>query len=435
MLSSRKSGEPVQRENAPLWVLMFCLFTTACQVSPTASKVSVPVIEFTGVPSTDARDGLGDPGRLTTIKGRVIGARPGQQIVIYARAINDYGQMTWFVQPLVREPFTQIRPDSTWKNDTHPGSEYAVLLVEPGFQPPWTTTILPTQGVVAVGKTRGWPPVWQSWWFPLVCVMAAASVILAFHRVWLYQVTRRLNQRFEERLAERTRVAQELHDTLLQGVLSASMQLHVAVDQLPHNSPSKPALDRVLQLMGQVVEEGRNTLRGLRSSTDSGSDLKTSFSRIPQELGRRAGVDFRVVVHGESQPLRSVIRDDVYSIGREALVNAFRHSRAKNVDVELEYAANQLRVLVRDDGCGIDAQVVEAGRDGHWGLSGMRERAGRIGAKLKVLSRVGVGTEVELRVPADIAFAGYSSTPRAKLVGWYRRHLAPNGRASRERVG
>jgi signal transduction histidine kinase len=231
-------------------------------------------------------------------------------------------------------------------------------------------------------------------------------------------MSKRLNLRFEERLAERTRVAQELHDTLLQGVLSASMQLHVAVDQLPEDSPARPTLNRVLQLIGQVVDEGRTTLRGLRSASESASDLKTSFLRIPQELGYPEGIDFRVVVEGSCIPLRSAIRDDVYSIGREALVNAFRHSQASTIAVQLEYAASQLRVLVRDDGCGIDPQVLESGRDGHWGMSGMRERAGRIGAKLKVLSRTGAGTEVELRIPGNIAFESNSSSSRSK---WFMR--------------
>lgn len=213
----------------------------------------------------------------------------------------------------------------------------------------------------------------------------------------------RMYWRSEERLAERTRIAQELHDTLLQGILSVCMQLHVAVDQLPEDAPIRPALNRILQLAGQVVDESRNTLRGLRSSIQSAHDLKHSLSRIPEELGSR-GVDFRVVVEGASLPLRPAIRDDVYSIGKEALLNALRHSGASNIEVHLQYETDELLVHVQDNGAGIDPQVVHFGRDGHWGLVGMRERAERIGAKLRVLSRMGGGTEVELRVPSEIAF-------------------------------
>lgn len=399
--------------------LFFCLLFAGCNTSPTTHLGSAPTIVFTSVPVA----GGGNALKMSTISGRVIGGNSSQQIVLYARAIDDYGQMTWFVQPYVREPLTRIHWNSKWSNSTHPGFEYAALLVNPGFQPPWITHVLPTEGVLAVAKSQGWPPLWQRWWFSVVCVAGAACLTFLLYRVWVFQMARKLNLRFEERLAERTRVAQELHDTLLQGVLSASMQLHVAVDQLPEDSPTRPALSRVLQLMGQVIEEGRNTLRGLRSSTDTPNDLQSSFARIPQELGSHSEIDFRVVVDGKPLRLRSVIRDDVYCIGREALVNAFRHSRARNIAVQLEYAGSHLGILVRDDGCGIDPQVIKSGRDGHFGVSGMRERAKRIGANLKLLSRIGGGTEVELRVPSEIAFESERSASTSKWPAkLYRRH-------------
>lgn len=411
-------------------IVLLCIFLGGCQSERTGRYLNGPVIEFTGVPTADQRDVLGDPTRVYTIRGRVIGAQPGEQIVLYAHALNESGQMTWYVEPLVLEPFTPIRSNSTWENIIHPGAEYAALLVGPGFHA-HTTLSLPTEGVVAQAITQPWPPIWQRWWFPLACVLTAALLILAFYRAWSFQMTRKLNLRFEERLAERTRVAQELHDTLLQGVLSASMQLHVAVDQLAEASPARPALNRVLQLLGHVAEEGRNTLRGLRSSIDNPQDLKNSLSRIPEELGMRAGIDFRVVVEGASMPLRSAIRDDVYSIGREALVNAFRHSEAGRIDVELDYAPSLLRVVVRDDGRGIDTHVLESGRDGHWGLSGMRERALRIGARLKVMSRPSAGTEVELRVPGDIAFESDASSSASRwFAGLYHRRAKKNHAAS-----
>jgi signal transduction histidine kinase len=112
--------------------------------------------------------------------------------------------------------------------------------------------------------------------------------------------------------------------------------------------------------------------------------------------------------------LRAVIHDEVYSIGREALVNAFRHSGASRIEVELVYSPAQLRILVCDDGCGIDPQILQSGRDGHWGLPGMRERAAAIGAQLKVLSHIGRGTEVEVCVPAEIAFESNSSRAGSK---------------------
>jgi signal transduction histidine kinase len=245
----------------------------------------------------------------------------------------------------------------------------------------------------------------------LVPATAISTFLMAAFLGWA--ITRRIIElRLAERLNERTRIARELHDTLLQGFISASLHLHIAMEKLPQDSPAKPLLARALQVTEQVIEEGRNTVRGFRSTDTESLDLGRAFTRVPQELDFERQVDFRVIAEGDPQPLHPVIRDEVYSIGREAMVNAFRHSKAAAIEVELQYSSSQLRVLVSDDGCGIDNQVLEAGRDGHWGLSGMRERARRIGATLKVSSRHGAGTQVELRVPSDIAFVSSKPTPK-----------------------
>ena len=259
-------------------------------------------------------------------------------------------------------------------------------------------------GVAVVVPFEIEPRFWQTWWFRLLGVLTLLMAGLVFYRLRLRQLTRQMDLLFEERLAERTRIAQDLHDTLLQGCISASMQLHVAVDQLPEDSTARPLLSRVVQLMGQVIDEGRNAVRGLRASSSNAPDLEQAFARIPQELALQTPTDFRVIVEGRPKALHPILRDEVYRIGREALVNAFRHGRATLIEVELEYTLRHLRVLVRDDGCGIDPQVLRSGREGHWGLTGMRERAERINARLSVRSRVGAGTEVELSVPAHIAF-------------------------------
>ncbi len=270
--------------------------------------------------------------------------------------------------------------------------------------------------------------------FLIVPATAVATFMIATFLGWA--ITRRMVVlRLEERIGERTRIARELHDTLLQGIISASMQLHVAIDRLPEDSPAKPLLGRVLELTGQVIDEGRNAVRGFRSPDKETQDLEGAFSRVPLELNLKTQAEFRVVVEGQQRQIHPVIRDEVYSIGREALVNAFRHSGAGRVKVELEYAAKYLRVMVRDDGCGIDCHVQESGRDGHWGLSGMRERAQKIGAKLKVLSRTGAGTEVDLRVPGDIAFVSRSSLTPRWLGSLYQRFVASAVPAHDRRVG
>lgn len=248
----------------------------------------------------------------------------------------------------------------------------------------------------------------------IVPATALCTFLIAAFFGWT-MTHRILELRMEERINERTRIARDLHDTLLQGLISASMQLHVAVDQLPAGSPAQPSFARILKLMSQVIDEGRNAIRGFRAMDRDLQDLAQSFSTVPQELDVKQQVDFRVIVEGRPRLLQPLIRDDIYLIGREALMNAFRHSRATAIEVEIEYASHQLRVLIRDNGRGMDTETVQSGREGHWGLSGMDERADRMGAKLKVLSRAGAGTEVELSVPARVAFQSqrFERVPRA----------------------
>lgn len=380
------------RAGMPLSVVV-CLLLAGCGQQPDPRAA----IEFTHIPKA----GTGGPlSPLVRIEGRIAGVRPGQQIVLFARS------GAWFVQPFRDQPFTSIRADSTWSSVTHVGTDYAAILVEPGYVPAAVLDALPRTGagVLAIAATPGIPPFWRTLWFQLVCVLAGVAGIIALYRLRMRQLASRLTLRFEERLAERTRIAQELHDTLLQGFVSASMQLHVAVDRVPADSPARPSLVRVLDLMAKVIEEGRNTVRGLRSSTSAPHDLEQAFSGVARELAVTEHTDYRVIIEGKPRPLQSIIRDEVYRIGREALANAFRHAGARSIEVELEYGSRTFRLLVRDDGCGIDPQIVRSGSDGHWGIVGMRERADSIGAGFKVRSRASAGTEVELTVPGDVAF-------------------------------
>ena len=200
------------------------------------------------------------------------------------------------------------------------------------------------------------------------------------------------------------RLAQELHDTLLQGFFAVSIQLHVAVNQLPADSPAIVRFNDITQLMDRVLEQGRLVVQGLRSPDQHGSSLGQALAGVPTELGLAPAVGFRVIVEGRQRQLTPWLRDDVYRIGREAIVNAYRHSRAKVIETAIEYRPSELRIAIRDNGCGIDPQQLKWGRNGHWGLQGMRERAERIGARLRVLSRVAIGTDVELCVPGRIAY-------------------------------
>jgi signal transduction histidine kinase/ligand-binding sensor domain-containing protein len=263
---------------------------------------------------------------------------------------------------------------------------------------------------------------WQTSWFNAAVAVSCVVLIIAIYRMRVFFLMRQMNLRFQERLNERARIAQDLHDTLLQGVLSASMQLNIAESQLEQDSPAKPLLGRVTQLMSQIIEEGRLALRGLRTTQSVNSSLEMALSRVRQELGIGEQITYRVIANSSARHLRPLIRDEVYRISREAVVNAFRHSSAAAIEVEVDYADSYLLIQVRDDGRGIDPSVLRSGRDGHWGLVGMRERSRSIGADLKVRSRVGSGTEVELKVPGAIAFESTAKPTRAPSR--WRRKLA-----------
>jgi PAS domain S-box-containing protein len=205
------------------------------------------------------------------------------------------------------------------------------------------------------------------------------------------------------RLEERTRIAQELHDTLLQSFIGASMQLAAAMKRLPSDLSIKSKLDHILDLMEKGVEEGRQAIQGLRSSDSRAMDVIMALSEVQREFAR-PDVDFRVSVAGGQQPIRPPIELEIYRIGREALLNAFCHSGAKRIELALEYDQADLRMRVLDNGRGIDPHVLDTGRSGHWGLAGMRERAAKIGGQLKIFSSADTGTEIQLSVPGDVAF-------------------------------
>lgn len=356
---------------------------------------SSPSVEFNKIPPAEKGGGT----RLDTVSGSVFGARPGQQIVLFARS------GAWYVQPLTDRQFTEIRPDSTWENSTHLGTEYAALLVEPGYQPPSVTDEVPRPGggVIAVAVVPGEPAFWQKRWFKLTAGVICLAMLFALYRLRLRHLTRQLNVRFEERLAERMRVAQDLHDTLLQSLVSVSMQLDVATDKMPAESSARASLDPVRRMMTQAIEEGHKTVSGLCSDSGISLDIADALSRVGKDLAAGEAVKFGVAVTGRVRPLHPLIGDEVYRIGREALTNALRHSGAQNVAVKLEYAHNRLRIYIRDDGprSGRSEKLTTENDDS---LAAMRGRVEKIGSRLRVRRPRAGGGEVELIVPGHIAF-------------------------------
>jgi signal transduction histidine kinase/ligand-binding sensor domain-containing protein len=248
------------------------------------------------------------------------------------------------------------------------------------------------------------PAWWATWWFRAIYVALFALAIWVAYLVRVRQLSRQLTMRMQERVNERTRIARDLHDTLLQGLVSASLQLEVADRQMAADATAKPLVQRVSQLLRQLMDESRHRVRGLRLRRSEEENLERALTQISNDLAAPRKVKYQLVVEGTARSLRPLVREEIYRIGAEALANAFRHAGASAVETVLEYGRGHFRLLVRDDGQGIDPEVLKAGREGHFGLSGLRERAAKIGARLKVRTAAGAGTEIDLIVPAVAAF-------------------------------
>jgi len=224
----------------------------------------------------------------------------------------------------------------------------------------------------------------------------------------------------EQRLLERTRIARELHDTLLQSFQAVLMKFHAVTYQLSDRPELQRTLEGVIDQARQAVTEGRDAVQGLRSSTVITNDLARAIRILCAELADQGDMHapvFRVNVEGTPQDLAPILRDDIYRIAGEAVRNAFQHAHAGSIEVQIQYDHRQLRLRIRDDGKGIDPKVLESGaRAGHYGLPGLQERARLVSGKLTVWSDPGSGTEIELTIPASIVYAA-SGGRRAILRG------------------
>ena len=241
----------------------------------------------------------------------------------------------------------------------------------------------------------------ETWIFYTLCALAAAATLFALYLLRLRQLAARLRARLDERHHERERIARELHDTLLQGVQGLILRFQAIANKVPRSEPLRDALETTLDRAEALVVEARDRVQDLRTGLGADEpDLPEALARTGAELAEAYPAAFRVVVEGRPPALDSLRRDEIFRIGREAMYNAFRHARAQNIEVEIAAERERLRLRVRDDGLGIAAAILEAGgKAGHWGLSGMRERAQALGAQLNIWSREGRGSEIELLLP------------------------------------
>jgi signal transduction histidine kinase/ligand-binding sensor domain-containing protein len=351
--------------------------------------------------------------RALTVAGHIIEPTPGLTLPVYTTAVRfDYIGLSLTAAEKVRYRYRLDGVDTDWRELTA-ARQALYTNLRPGHH---------TFRVIAANNDGVWnesgaslafliPPAFvQTGWFIALCVVGGAAAVWALVRLRVRQVRRRLEERMDERLNERNRIARELHDSLLQGFQGLMFRLQ-AVRQLLPERPGDAAkfLDSAMQVGDQAIGEGRDAVQNLRSSSFDERDLATSLSALGTEL--RKGIDlpskpeYRVVVEGRPRELTAVVRDEAYRIAREAVSNAYQHAKAGHIETEVTFGDADLRIRVRDDGIGVDPQILARGqRPGHWGLPGMRERSESFGGHLHVWSEGNAGTEVELRIPAGIAY-------------------------------
>jgi len=260
------------------------------------------------------------------------------------------------------------------------------------------------------------PAFYQTWWFRSACVLAFLAMLIALYRLRLRQLAQQYNMRLEARVAERTRIGRELHDTLLQSFQGTLLKFHAITYMLGDRPDAQKSLGTVIDQARQAITDGRDAVQGLRSSRVVGNDIARALSVFGEELAANQVngncPEFHVEVQGTQRELIPLIQEEIYRIASEGLRNAFLHAQAQRIEVEIRYDRRQLCLRVRDNGKGIDSKVLEGGRVGHYGLPGMRERAKLVGAKLAVWSQLQSGTETELTIPSSLAYAKSESARR-----------------------
>jgi len=345
-------------------------------------------------------------------------ARDGLRLPARVRDVRiDYTALTFVVPAKVRFRYRLEGQDPDWRevvdirqaqySNLGPG-DYRFRVMACNYRGLWNETGASFDFSIAAAY-------YQTAWFRALCLAAFLLLLWELHRLRLHRLSREFNARIEGREDERLRVARDLHDTLLQSFQGLLLRFQAAINLLPGRAPeARQVLEAAVDDAAQAITEARNAVQDLRSSTETRNELSKAVEMLGNELAeqqRAANGDapaFSVEVEGTTRELHPILRDEVHRITGEALRNAFRHARARRIEVEIRYDARKLRVQVRDDGLGMDGSVLQEGRTGHFGLAGMRERAKAIGGQLEVWSEQGAGTEVELIMPASAAYAGHA---------------------------
>jgi len=317
----------------------------------------------------------------------------------------DYTALSFMVPQKVRFRYRLDGHDTNWQdpgtrrqafyNDLGPG-KFTFHVIACNNDGLWNETGASLQFTIA--------PAWyQTVWFRLLAVLLGIATVWAIYQFRVRQIAAELAARFDERLGERTRLARELHDTFLQTVQGSKIVADDALDPGSDNARMRYALEKLSIWLAQAVDEGRAALHSLRVSTVEKNQLSESLRRATEDPQFPASMTVTFSVFGDAIDLHPVVRDDVYRIAFEAIRNAAIHSHASLLEIDLRYA-DTLSLRIKDNGVGIDPSISNQGKEGHFGLQGMRERAARIHSKLSIVSSTNAGTEMTLVVPGKVVY-------------------------------
>jgi ligand-binding sensor domain-containing protein/signal transduction histidine kinase len=259
-------------------------------------------------------------------------------------------------------------------------------------------------------------PWWNRWQFRALLAAVALALAAGVYRYRVQRITRTLEIRFDERTRERTRIARDLHDSLLQGFQGLTLKYHALAHTLVAGSSIRTSMEANLRQARLLIEDVRTRVRDLRSPDEPQAAVEDLLRDFTDTLPKLSATAVQIRVIGESRPLDPIAFEEVLLIGREAISNAMTHAIAARIEAELTYKARELMLRVSDNGKGMDAKTLEAGRAGHWGLQGMRERAQSLGAVLEVWSRPGSGTDIQLLVPGTTAYGRFASGAKVSPI-------------------
>jgi signal transduction histidine kinase/ligand-binding sensor domain-containing protein len=318
----------------------------------------------------------------------------------------DFAALSLAIPERVRVRYRLVGVDRAWQEPT-------------GRRQAYYTNLAPGRyrfEVIASNEDNVWntkgaaleieiPPTFlQSGWFKLLLAALGLLLLYCAYALRVRYLTRRMQERLQARLAERARIARALHDTMLQSMQALLMTFDMHSRSLKEGTKERTRLDQTLNLAEQLLVEGRDQIMDLRASA-SPDALELILEQFGKGLAEHRPHAFEIKVRGMPRQLCPAVHEEIYAIAREALFNASRHADASRIDLELEYGATSFVMRIRDNGEGLDDAVAAAGqRPGHWGLVGMRERAGGIGASLEIVSSPGLGTEVTVTVPGRAAY-------------------------------